>query len=227
MKKKTTLILILAVALIFAIGAAALVLFRGKPEKTNIPDTTEPPEEVKTVQLTEDLSASQLFAYTGKFLEDGSDDPVENIAAVRLINSGETDYQYLEFTVTAGETDYAFVASAVHAGETVTVLSRDRQPYVEAEATAGEVTTQAQYLTPPGMCEELLEVYQSPGTVNIRNKTDHDLPGTITVYYKNTDENGLLGGITYRASMQGLKAGEIRQQVSAHFGRVMDITYEE
>ena len=152
---------------------------------------------------------------------------MENIAAVRLLNTGETDYQYLEFTVKAGDQDYAFVASAVHAGARVTVLSRDRQPYTDAAITGGAVTTQAEYLTPPSLQEDLLEVYVSPGTVNLKNKTDHDLPGTFTVYYKNVDENGLLGGITYRAAVTGIKAGEIRQQVSAHLGQVMDITYEE
>ncbi|MBR2732411.1 MAG: hypothetical protein IKD72_10570 [Clostridia bacterium] len=223
MKKKPILI-ILAAALILAIGAAVVVILHEKPAKA--PPTTPEPEAPQ-FQLTADLSLSALFPYSGKFVEDGSDEPVENIAAVRLTNSGETDYQYLEFTVTAGETDYTFIASAVHAGASVTVLSRERQPYASAAITGGKVTTQAEYMTPPSLQEELLEVYVSPGTVNLKNKTDRDLPGTFTVYYKNVDENGLFGGITYRASVEGMKAGEIRQQTSAHLGQVMDITYEE
>ncbi|MBR4728440.1 MAG: hypothetical protein IK080_11190 [Clostridia bacterium] len=224
MKKKPMLIVILAAALILVIGAVAVIILHGKTAKT-------PPQEAETtqpqLQLTKDLAIAELISYSGKFIEDGSDEQVENIAAVRLLNTGETDYQYLEFTVTAGETDYTFVASAVHAGARVTVLSRDRQPYSDAAITGGAVTTQAEYLTPPSLQEDLLEVYVSPGTINLKNKTDRDLPGTFTVYYKNVDENGLLGGITYRASVTGIKAGEIRQQVSAHLGQVMDITYEE
>ena len=231
MKKKPILIVILAAALILVIGAAVVLLLHGRTDKAPQP-VTEAETETQTqtppqLRLAADLSVSELISYSGKYVEDGSDEPVENLAAVRLTNSGGTDYQYLEFTVTAGETAYHFTASAVHAGDSVTVLNRDRQPYVDAAVTGCELTTQAQYMTPPSLQEALLEVYVSPGTVNIKNKTDRDLPGTFTVYYKNVDENGLLGGITYRAVISGIGAGEIRQQVSEHLGKVMDITYEE
>ena len=177
--------------------------------------------------LLPDVWVSDPFPYTGKYVEDGSDDEVESIAAVTLMNRSETDYQYLEFTVTTGDAVYAFSASSVHVGSTVTVLCKDRTAYAPGEVVSVECPVAVAYQTPPTMRQDLFSFEQTEGSFNVRNISGRELPGTITVYYKSTDANGWLGGITFRTVINGLAADEKQWFPAGHMGQIVFVTYEE
>lgn len=171
--------------------------------------------------------AGEPFAYAGPFVEDGSDDEVDGIAAVVLTNRGGTDYRYLEFTVTTPSGALSFSASSVHAGTVTTVLNREKAPYTGEAAVSAECPVSVEYDAPPEFHEELFSLKQAPGSFSIENITGKDLPGTVTVYYKAADENGFLGGITFRTVIDGLKAGEEKWNPAGHMGRIVFVTYEE
>jgi predicted small secreted protein len=174
------------------------------------------------------VTVSDPFSYSGPYVEDGSDDEVESIAAVTLTNRGGTDYRYMEFTVQTPSGVLSFSASSVHAGTATTVLNRNRTPYAAGEtAVSAECPVSVEYDTPPVLHEELFALKQAPGSFSIENITGGDLPGTVTVYYKSADENGYLGGITFRTVIEGLKAGEEKWNPAGHMGRVVFVTYEE
>lgn len=179
------------------------------------------------VELLPDVWVSPLFPYTGKYVEDGSDDQVETIAAVMLTNRSDTDYQYLEFTVTTSDAVYAFSASSVHVGSTVTVLSKDRTAYAPGEIVSVDCPVAVAYRTAPSMREDLVAFEQAEGSFGVTNISGKDLSGTITVYYKSTDANGWLGGITFRTVINGLGAGEKQWFPAGHMGRIVFVTYEE
>ena len=53
--------------------------------------------------------------------------------------------------------------------------------------------------------------------INITNISGEDIPGTISVYYKNSAADIYYGGITCRIQIQGgLKADEICQVMTKH-----------
>ena len=226
---KKTVIIIIGVLIVAAACAAAIIL----PKKFNkdVPEsktsvTTE--EQKPEFSLSGDLTVSDIFTYSGEYVEDGSDENVENIAAVTLTNTGKTDYQYIEFTLKTADGEYAFAASSVHAGSVTTVLDRNKTVAgKETAVTEGECALKGEYEQAPGGYDDKFAVYLDNGTMNIKNISGADMPGTITVYYKNADENGIFGGITYRATIKGLKADEIQQRYSRHLGAVVNITYEE
>ncbi|MBQ8943038.1 MAG: hypothetical protein IJ050_00925 [Clostridia bacterium] len=226
---KKTVIIIIGVLIVAAACAAAIIL----PKKFNkdVPEsktsvTTE--EQKPEFSLSGDLTVSDIFTYSGEYVEDGSDENVENIAAVTLTNTGKTDYQYIEFTLKTADGEYAFAASSVHAGSVTTVLDRNKTVAgKETAVTEGECALKGEYEQAPGGYDDKFAVYLDNGTMNIKNISGADMPGTITVYYKNADENGFFGGITYRATIKGLKADEIQQRYSRHLGAVVNITYEE
>ena len=221
--------------------AVAMTVFAGCA-KAPVPDGTEArtpsdgavqtdvfmADETDGTELLPGVTVAGIFPYSGKFVEDGSDEEVENIAAVRLINTGDEDYQYLEFTVSTGSASYAFAASSVHAGTVMTVLNKEKKTCGEGETViAAECPIRAGYQTPPSMLDDTFELTQATGSFRIRNVTDRDLTGTITVYYKCADENGWLGGITFRAVVNGLAAGQEQWTPAEHMGGVVFITYEE
>lgn len=226
---KKTVIIIIGVLIVAAACAAAIIL--PKKLKKDIPEsktsvTTE--EQKPEFSLSGDLTVSDIFAYSGEYVEDGSDENVEKIAAVTLTNTGKTDYQYIEFTLKTADGEYAFAASSVHAGSVTTVLDRNKTVAgKETAVTEGECALKGEYEQAPGGYDDKFAVYLDNGTMNIKNISGADMPGTITVYYKNADENGFFGGITYRATIKGMKADEIQQRYSRHLGAVVNITYEE
>ncbi|MBQ6067356.1 MAG: hypothetical protein IJK89_11120 [Clostridia bacterium] len=191
---------------------------------------TDVPAADKTdgTELLPGVIVSGPYPFSGRFVEDGSDEEVEDIAAVRLTNTGGEDYQYLEFTVVTQTASYAFAASSVHAGTAMTVLNKEKLPCREGEtAVAAECPVHAGYQTPPSMLGDMFELKQATGSFSIRNVTGEDLAGTITVYYKCTDENGWFGGITFRTVLNGLAAGQEQWMPAEHMGRVVFVTYEE
>ena len=233
MIKKIVLIIIGAVIVIAGYAAAVILPEKLKKEQ---PQEAETKTEAAVTQektesefnLTPDLAVSDMFAYSGKYVEDGSDEEVEGIAAVKIKNTGKTDYQYIEFTVATADGKYSFAASSVHAGTVTTVLDKSKTALGKStKVIEGECALKGEYENAPGGYEDKFAVFLSDGTLNIKNVSGKDLPGKITVYYKNADESGYLGGITYRATINGLGADEIQQRFSEHLGAVVNITYEE
>ena len=195
---------------------------------SDMPSEAETVPEITGMDMLPGVYVSDLFPYTGKYVEDGSDEAVADLAAVTLTNYGATDYLYIEFTVTTDSGVYAFTASSLHAGMRLTVLSKEKKTVAATEAlTAADCPIHAEYQTPPTMCEDLFSFTQATGSFNIRNVSGRDLNGTITVYYKYADENGFIGGITFRTVLHGLKAEEEQWSPSGHMGRIVFVTYEE
>ena len=198
------------------------------PAVTDLSENNPPEADISGVELLPGVTVSEPFPYSGKYVEDGSDDAVENIAAVRLTNVGATDYLYLEFSVTTSDGDYAFTASSVHVGTVMTVLCKEKKTCSEGESVLSvDCPIHAEYQTPPTMCEDQFSFVQAPGSFSIKNISGQDLNGKITVYYKSTDENGYLGGITFRTVLNGMKADAEEWMPSGHMGQIVFVTYEE
>ena len=228
-KKKITIISAVLLASVAIITAVILIgrNAAGKSDKENTSAGTSAQEEAKTY-ISADLYVSDLFKYSGKYVEDRSDEEVEDIAAIRLTNGGDKDYEYIEFNVKTADDEYSFKASGILAGESVLVLSADKKEINgDGAVTSGECTVLSEYTFKPTMLGDMFEVYQSAPSVTIKNISGRELKGKICIYYKNTGADGLLGGITYRFSIDSLGKDEMQQRTSEHLGKVLFITYDE
>ena len=75
----------------------------------------------------------------------------------------------------------------------------------------------AYFQEPLNAMEDDLKIGIVDGAINVTNISGEDIPGAITVYYKNAAADIYYGGITYRIQVQGgLKADEIRQVMTNH-----------
>lgn len=218
MKKKRVIIVLSVVVAVIVIGLCAFLLFGG----FNIGGKT-----FSEINIDNGLSVSGLSLYSGEYVEDGSDENVEGIASVVLSNNGDTDYEYVEFTVKTKYGEYLFKASTVFAGSSVKVLCSDRKSLKDGDKMkSAELTLCTEYLTPPSLHEDLFEYYPRAKTINIKNVSGKTFSKVI-LYYKDTDENGYFGGITYRIVFNNVANGDIKQRVSEHFGEVVNLVYEE
>ena len=190
--------------------------------------TTVPIEEITSPASTEGLSVIDLgsgvkitesLPYTGAFMEDRTDEVVSGVLAIQVTNFGDEYIQTMDITLTSGETEAQFSLSTLFPGETVIVLEKNRMPYNTAPKFArAETSAVALFDKHPGMCEDKIEIQCLDGVINISNVSGEDIDGDILVYYKNYVNGKYYGGITYRLRIKGgLKAGEIKQGMAAHF----------
>ena len=170
-------------------------------------------------QLGDGVVITDLLSYTGAFMEDRTDEVVTDVLAIQVTNAGEEYIQTMDITLTADQTQAEFSLSSLFPGETVVVLEKNRMAYSTAPAF-DQVQTSAVALFEghPGMCQDQLEIQCLDGVINVTNISGKDIPGDVLIYYKNYVSGMYYGGITYRLRLEGgMKAGEIRQGMAAHF----------
>lgn len=190
-------------------------------------ETTKATENKTEAEKPKCLSVLEIMPYTGKFVEDGSDEEVENIVAAVLSNTTDTDYELVEFSVTTDKGTHRFSASTVTAGSTTTVLCKDKDIFENNESMQSfSIDVNAEYVNPISFAEGVLEIYYTDGTVSLKNASDKDL-NNISVFYKQRNDSGYLGGITYKTAVNSLKAGEITQLYSEHLDEIVNIIYHE
>ena len=161
-------------------------------------------------ELIDGVYVTKIFSYSGAYFEDGSNDACEGVCAVCLYNASPVHYQYLRFTLKTTDGEFTFSATTLFAGSSVTVLSENKEAYKSDLLLSSQSLSAAPFSETPSVHLDSLQITYTDGFINVKNLTDQKLEN-VYVYYKNTDENGYLGGITYRTSFGELEAGEVRQ----------------
>ena len=156
------------------------------------------------------LDILAVGSYSGSFFEDGSDEAVENIAAIVIRNTGAQTAEYGE--IDAGTFHFVFTGLPVNA--VMLVLESDRGAY--SEISGAQVAARVNVVEVSEDYDEAFEVYLGDGVINIRNISGKRFSEDVFVYYKNIQDGVLLGGITYRARFNGVADGAIAQSIQSH-----------
>ena len=236
MKKSVKAIIIIAIICICACTAVLITKHfeTKKPSGTDVAGGLSQTEESGGAVYKYTNSGykfSRLSSYTGEYVEDGKNENVKNIAAITIKNTTETDCRYAEVSVvTEGET-YEFAFTTLKSGESVTVLEKNKKSYNEkSKIKTISIDKISGFQEKPQMYKDIFELTVMDGVINIKNISDKDIDGTVYVYYKNTRDGRLFGGITYRIPFDSIKAGELKQMPSKHLSKensVLEfITYE-
>ena len=155
--------------------------------------------------------------YAGLFVEDGSDKTVSDVFCIRVKNTGSSDVQYAHITLTRGSECYEFDISTLPAGQTLQALELGAQTMPEKpEELTVTVTAYAAFAEPLSMHDDLFTVTTSDNTITVTNNSGA-AAAQVYVYYKNVSGDMLLGGITYRAGVKDLAAGESQSSYTSHF----------
>lgn len=251
MKKIGIIFLIAIVAFFAAIWIADMD--ENANEKINA-DSTETVESVEKIETenTEDLMEMETFdsnildaefglevtaigPYTGPYMEDASDEPIENVLMIQVTNKGQDVLQYGEITLLSDENakeKALFKLSTLEPGQTVTVLEANKQEYNRnVQYTAATSENVALF---PGKLKaypKKLEIQGMDGGLNVTNISGKDIDGEIVIYFKDCEGDMLMGGITYRGRIPGgIPAGGTTQLMSENFTmentKVMFITID-
>lgn len=189
------------------------------PQMTVPAPTIEEIQDVEPVSTDTGLTIRNIGAYTGAFVEDGTNEIVSGVLMLVVDNNSEEAVQYAEITLPTEAGDAKFSLSTLPAGEAVVLLEQNRMQYTGNEDAATAVSSSVAYFqTPMSLHEDKLEFQILDGAINVTNISGADITDDVVIYYKNAATDLYYGGITYRIRIAGgLKAGEIKQMIASHF----------
>ncbi|MBR5125597.1 MAG: hypothetical protein IKU68_02570 [Oscillospiraceae bacterium] len=186
-------------------------------EQAEQTELTEPPR----ISLKNDMEILDIGAYTGIYMEDGTDEVVSGVLMMKIINNGQDTIEYARITMDIGEEMAEFNVSTLKPGATIVLLEKNRMAYdktVDYTATQIICENLALFQEPLSIHEDKISIQILDGAINVSNISAQDIPGRISIYYKNKAAGIYYGGITYRITLEnGLKANEIRQVMASHF----------
>lgn len=213
-----------------ALGAAAVVVLavvlvlvlRGGDDKQPDDESGKNPVingEV-SINVGSGLRIVDIGAYTGMYMEDGSNEVVSGVLMCIVTNEGDRAVEYAQLQLHDGEKDIPFTLTALLPGRSVVLLAQDKTAYdKDAAYTATMAESVAFFANEPSLQADRLQIQGLEGGMNITNISKEDITGDVVIYYKNVAADGLLyGGITYRTRISGgIKAGELKQGMTQHF----------
>lgn len=213
-----------------ALGAVAVVVLavvlvlalRGGDDKQ--PDDEDGKTPVingnASIDVGSGLRIVDIGAYTGMYMEDGSNEIVSGVLMCIVTNEGDRAVEYAQLQLHDGERDIPFTLTALQPGRSVVLLAQDKTAYnKDADYTAAAAESVAFFANEPSLQADRLQIQGLDGGMNITNISKEDITGDVVIYYKNVAADGLLyGGITYRTRISGgIKAGELKQGMTQHF----------
>lgn len=177
-------------------------------------------EEVVLRDFGNGLSVTEISSYSGRYVEDGSDEEVSDVLMLKVKNSREEAVEYAEFQMVLNDEVAEFTVSALMPGAEVILLEKNRMTYdaaVDYVMSDMQCVNFALYQRELQLYEELIQVQVLDGAVNVINVSGEETSGDITIYYKNKENGIYLGGIAYRIMIEGgMEVDEIRQKMAGH-----------
>lgn len=166
----------------------------------------------------------------GLYVEDGTDDMVDNVLRITVENSGTDAIQLMDIILTdrtGGE--YTFRVTTLLPGAKMTVQEQNRAPFDSgAEYVEARTENVALFNGELSLHEELLAITTGDYAVAVENISGEAFPGG-RVFYKNVVDGVYVGGITYMLTIPELEAGERVELNSLHFllsrSELMFVTY--
>lgn len=187
----------------------------GDSDKNDDSKDTEKAEQI--VLSDSNLTVESIGAYSGSFIEDGSDEATKNVTAMLITNNSDQMLQValIDFQVNSNETA-SFKVTNLPAGTSTLVLESNKREFSDKDTyTYGNAATG--YMDQPTLEEDKVELKTENGKITLKNKTDKELK-TVYIYYKYMQIGGAyLGGITYRTPFENVGAGKEAEAVAAHF----------
>ena len=177
------------------------------------------------------LTIQRINGYSGMFIEDGSDKEVKNVAAIQVKNTSKQVVEYAQIELYNGDKKLVFEVSTLPANSSAVVMEKSKTTFDSSKnVTYGKSTVS--YTDKLEKSSDIKYKVLDNNGIEITNKSKKDI-GCVRVFYKYKSEEGYyVGGITYVAKVNNLKAGTSETIYPSHFatdgGQVMMVkTYDK
>ncbi len=144
-----------------------------------------------------------ISAYEGPYLEDGSDDEVVDIAALKIYNSGMEEISNLYIELLWENGSFVFEGDHIPPDATVVLLERNRGLFHNYCYKACNIRQEIFKMC--DIQDQIAIAEEGLGTVTVTNLTDRTLLD-VNVYYKSwlNPPDVYVGGITYKTEIPQL-----------------------
>ena len=225
MKKQTWMII--AFGVVALVSAVALILSKAGMDGSAA--SSQPTKPANTPQGKTVLTYSQFGRYSGAYVEDGSDDPVEGVAIILVKNPTPDflEYARIEFDISGQKA--VFVVRGLPPGAAAWVMEANRLTIEPGSvfALADEVTS----FGSPGISSDGIKLSGDTGVITALNETEANLYNVYIYYRQRHTDGNYLGGICYRVSLGTLEPGKPVTVTAGHFhlekSKIVKITCEK
>ena len=164
------------------------------------------------------LVIEKLAPYTGKYVEDGSNVTLKDVAMILVHNQSGHPIEYATLMVEYEGTTLLFDLSALPAGGKAVVQEKMRRS-IPAEGDPSACKALVVQRAEMGLSEEQVSVTENEdGSLTVKNLTRETIP-SIRVFYKYyLEEEGIyVGGIAFTSNITGLRAGSSQTIRPSHY----------
>lgn len=170
------------------------------------------------MQGDEIITYSNFSSFSGQYVEDGSDIPVENVAAMLVTNQTEDflDLATIEYEINGKPA--TFVVTGLPPGKSAWVMEKN-QMTITSEADFKYINKTTAFKNEVVASTDKITLSADGNMLTAVNNTDEKLEG-VFVYYKTLHTDGnYLGGITYMTTFGDLEPGEKRTELAGHYDK--------
>ena len=163
-----------------------------------------------------DIKIQHINSYSGIFIEDGSDVEVDNVAAIQVKNTSKKALEFAQIQIYNGNKKLVFDVSSLPANSSAVIMEKNKAPLDKSKSITYGGTT-------GGYTDKLEKAstikYQKVDNngIKVTNKSNKNIP-CVRIFYKYKSSEGYyIGGITYTAKINNLKAGASQTIYPSHF----------
>lgn len=163
-----------------------------------------------------DIKIQRVDGYSGIFIEDGSDKEVKNVAAIEVKNTSKKAVEFAQIQLYNGDKKLVFDVSTLPANSSAVVMEKNKASFDSSKGVTYGGTT-ASYVNKLEKSSAIKYKKVANNGIKITNTSSKKIP-CVRVFYKYKSDDGYyVGGITYTAKVEDLKAGASQTIYPSHF----------
>ncbi len=194
--------------------------------------------------VTEEVSVEQVAGFEEKKPENSQIDVIvdswlkiisigekNGVLSVFVRNISDEDIQYALLTVSASGNTVEFPITTLTAGASATLRCSNGYTYDDSvDYYAWKISDKTVFREKLSCHSDVFVIEGADnGYISIKNISKKDIDGNIYIYYKNVTDGIYDDGVTYRATVKGLRKGETKQIRTQHYmkdsSRIMYVEY--
>ena len=162
------------------------------------------------------ITIQRINGYSGIFIEDGSDKEVKNVAAIEVKNTSNKPLEFAQIQLYNGSKKLVFDVSTLPANSSAVVMEKNKASFNSSKGVTYGGTT-AGYVNSLEKASSIKCKKVKNNGIEVTNTSRKNIP-CVRVFYKYKSSEGYyVGGITYTAKVEDLKAGASQTIYPSHF----------
>lgn len=162
------------------------------------------------------ISCDAFGRYSGQYVENGRDEPVESVAAILITNQSDEYLEYATLTFDIDGNAGNFIVTGLPSGASAWVMDANRL-VIESGAAFTYLECVSSFRDDVHVSSDKINLTADGNMMTATNVSEETLK-EVVVYYRGKHSDGnYLGGITYTANFGTLEPGASTEVLAGHY----------